>query len=438
MTIMPGYPYVRGSIPHYLPLQWTAYTHPEGQLYFHRNSELQITTEAYLYSPEILVKVLYWAKTIEAMLEEKNIPISNALELYLMIEDTGCAYYFVDHASQSQFWLEQVQSDELGIPDVDSPSHLNIYLQHLYWCHIEHFPMHLGGLSIKCVDELLSVFTHALTDQITSQTSTFFYTQAECTQFIKVIKLARQSTADGHNVCVIARLWSQVCDNRFQTHYGQEASRLSRDQAILYDSPQPSRISTVARYLTFNSSEVYLAKLNDLFVDRLLYFSQWQPFIRRSIQGWRRSFYTAIAIIMLHGFFFLFQCSPMLAVASASLSFASLFTSAILVHRYERLESDDACANDVHEHLIAIHSEKYDFQFVALSWALPSALQLWALGLVALNAVVALCQIFGVRWAAYCGLSVIILLVWLLRTTDQTSWNVSSWLRREKAEQAMV
>ncbi|KAF9031141.1 hypothetical protein BDP27DRAFT_1409897 [Rhodocollybia butyracea] len=383
MTIMPGYPYVRGSIPHYLPLQWTAYTHPEGQLYFHRNSELQITTEAYLYSPEILVK-------------KKNIPISNALELYLMIEDTGCAYYFVDHASQSQFWLEQVQSDELGIPDVDSPSHLNIYLQHLYWCHIEHFPMHLGGLSIKCVDELLSVFTHALTaiDPFYNGKIKLLRKHLHFSIHKRNVRNSSKSSNSPDRALPmatmsvllfpaltelrVARLWSQVCDNRFQTHYGQEASRLSRDQAILYDSPQPSRISTVARYLTFNSSEVYLAKLNDLFVDRLLYFSQWQPFIRRSIQGWRRSFYTAIAIIMLHGFFFLFQCSPMLAVASASLSFASLFTSAILVHRYERLESDDACANDVHEHLIAIHSEKYDFQFVALSWALPSALQLWA------------------------------------------------------------
>jgi hypothetical protein len=144
-----------------------------------------------------------------------------------------------------------------------------------------------------------------------------------------------------------------------------------------------------------------------------------------------------------------------LAIASASLSFASLFTSAILIHRYERLESDDACALDVvsqfcwppqtfltnplqHEHLLAIHSEKYDFQFVALSWALPSALQLWALGFMALNAIVALAQIFGARWAACSGLSVIILLVWFLRVTDQTSGNITSWLRREKVEHDMV
>ncbi|KAE9407931.1 hypothetical protein BT96DRAFT_954259 [Gymnopus androsaceus JB14] len=289
ITLTPGYPYVQGTIPSYLPQQWTAYTHPEGQLYFHRNAMLQITTDAYLYSPEILDKVLYWAKTIEALLEEKNIPLSNTIELFILIEDDDCAYYFIDHASRSQFWLEPLRSDEMGIPDVDSHSHLNIYLEHLYWCHLEHFPMHFGGLPVKVVDDLICVFSHALTDQITSQTSTFFYTRKECKQFIKVLKLARQNSADGHQVCVVARLWRQVCDHRFQTHYGQETSRLSRDQAILYDRPEPSRVSAVARYMTFNSSDVYLAKLNDF---------QWQPFIRRSLQGWKRSFWTAFAIIM--------------------------------------------------------------------------------------------------------------------------------------------
>jgi hypothetical protein len=280
-----------------LPPQWSPYTHPEGQLYFHRDSALKITTDAYLYSPEILNKVLLWAKEIEAIFEEKSIPFSDSIELYILIEEAGCAYYLIDHASKSQFWLESLQNDQLGIPDVDSPSHLNLYLEYLYWVHIEHFPMHFGGFPVEVVDSLLYVFTHGLTDQITSQTSTFYYTQTECEKFIKILKLARQNSADGHQICVIARLWRSVCDNRFQTHYGQETSRLGRNQAILYDSPVPSRISSVARCLTFNASDVYLARLNDLFVDHLVYFSQWQPFIRRCMQGWKRSFWTAFAIL---------------------------------------------------------------------------------------------------------------------------------------------
>ncbi|KAJ4490175.1 hypothetical protein J3R30DRAFT_3360969 [Lentinula aciculospora] len=297
--------------PHYLPSRWTAHTHPEGQLYFHRNSALQVTTDAYLYATEILDKVLLWVKIIEDLLEEKNIPLSDSVELYILLEDAGCAYYLVDHASRSQFWLEAIPSEDLGIPNVDSPSHLSLYLEYLYWTHIEHFPMHLGGLPVKVVDDLLCVLSFALTgvparfglpvtssdafrpsspDQMTSQNSTFFYTQQECAQFIKILKLARERSADGHQVCVIARLWRQVCDNRFVTHYGQETSRLSRDQAILYHPPQSSsRISAVTRFITFAASDTYQAKLDDLFVDRLVYFSQWRPFIRRCLRGWRRS-----------------------------------------------------------------------------------------------------------------------------------------------------
>ncbi|KIK68523.1 hypothetical protein GYMLUDRAFT_92048 [Collybiopsis luxurians FD-317 M1] len=457
ITIAPGYPYVQGPIPQYLPPQWAAYTHPEGQLYFYRNSALKITTDAYLYSSEILVKVLFWAKKLEAMLEEKQIPLSETMELYIMIEGNDCAYYFIDHVSKSSFWLESIQSEELGIPHVDSPSHLNLYLEHLYWIHLENFPMYFGGFPVKVVDDLLCVFNHGLTgilynlflmtaakphatqDQLTSQTSTFLYARSECEQYIKILKLARQNSTDGHQVCVIARLWRQVCLNRFQTHYGQEISRLSRDQAILYNPPQPSRISAVAQVLTFSASDVYLAKLNDLFVDRYVYFAQWQPFIRRCLRGWKRSFWTASAILLFHGILLLIQCSPILAIASASLSFSSLFISAILVHRYERLESDDACAHDVYEHLEAIHSSRFNFQFLAFSYALPSALQLWALVLLGLNSVVALDSLFGPRYAIACGLSIAAILLWFLRITSPSSWNlIPHVLRREKVERDMV
>ncbi|KAJ3935810.1 MAG: hypothetical protein NXY57DRAFT_957825 [Lentinula lateritia] len=458
VVLVPGF---QNPIPHYLPPQWSAHTHPEGQLYFHRNSALRVTTDAHIYTPEILDNVLFWVKLIEAILTEKNIPILPTIELFVLIEETGCAYYFIDHGSRSQFWLDSIQSEDLGIPDVVSPSHLSLYLEYLYWTHIEHFPMHLGGLPVKIVEDLLCVLSHGLTgvpseiwftdytfrrvfrfvlDQMTSQTSTFFYTQKECAQFIKILKLARENTADGHQVCVIARLWRQVCDNRFVTHYGQETSRLGRDQAILYDPPQSSsRISAVARFITFTMSDTYLTKLNDLFVDRLVYFSQWQPFIRRCLQGWRRSFWSAFAIIMLHGFLFFVPCEPLLAIASASFACTSLFTSVVLVHRYDRLETDDACAHDVHEHLTALYSTKYGFQFVALSYAIPSALQLWALVFLALNAMVVLSSMVGTCCAVGSGLFVAVVLIWFLQTTSESSLNfIPQALRREKLEHDMA
>ncbi|KAJ3758809.1 hypothetical protein EV360DRAFT_82715 [Lentinula raphanica] len=447
VVLAPGF---QNPIPHYLPSQWTAHIHPEGQLYFHRNSTLRVTTDAYLYNPEVLDLVILWVKTIEAKIEANNLPLSPSIELFLLIENTGCAYYFIDHASRSQFWLEAIPSEELNIPDVDSPSHLSLYLEYLYWTHVEHFPMHFGGLPVKVVEDLLCVFSHALTDQITSQTSTFFYTQDECAKFIKILKLARDNSLDGHQVCVVgenSRIHQSLVQHAkpsMQHAFGAKFanSRLNRDQAILYDSPRASSwVSAVARRTTFHASDAYLAKLNELFVDRLVYFNQWQSFIRRCRHGWRTSFWTAFAILSLHGFLFFVQSEPLLVIASASLAVTSLFTSLILLYRYDRLESDDACAYDVYEHLSALQSTKYDFQFVALSFALPNALQIWALIFLALNSLLVLSNFVGIFCAASCGLFVALVLFSLLRITSERSWDVlrlPQAFRRGKMEHDLV
>ncbi len=37
-----------------------------------------------------------------------------------------------------------------------------IYLENLYWAHVEHFPMHIGGLPKKSYDGLICIFNHGL------------------------------------------------------------------------------------------------------------------------------------------------------------------------------------------------------------------------------------------------------------------------------------
>ena len=110
--------------PTYLPPQWSAYTHPEGQLYFFRHAALRIVTEAYIYHPDIMAKVGDWSRVIEDLIAQKHIVLSDNVELFLQIEDNDCAYYFVDHATRIEFWLEELNTDDLNIPAVVSPSHL--------------------------------------------------------------------------------------------------------------------------------------------------------------------------------------------------------------------------------------------------------------------------------------------------------------------------
>lgn len=149
--------------PCYLPPHWWAYVHPEGQVYFAHESSLRIVTEAYLYSPEVQEKISYWIQRINDLLLGNKISLPETVELFLELDDTtdSCLYYFVDHATRTEFWLEETPMDLLGLPLVVSDSHLQLVLEELYWCHIEFFPSHrIRELHLSC-DELVTIFVHA-------------------------------------------------------------------------------------------------------------------------------------------------------------------------------------------------------------------------------------------------------------------------------------
>ncbi|KAG7095379.1 hypothetical protein E1B28_006136 [Marasmius oreades] len=419
--VTPGYWRWAETKPSYLPPCWSSFVHPEGQIYFARDSPLRIVTEAYLYNPETLAKVLYWSKHIESLVEEKGMPLSENIELFILIEDDGCSYYFVNHAIQTQFWLEQYDTTELGIPDVASESHLQIALTELYWIHVEYFPMHIGGLPVKVVDDLLSIWCHGLTDQITSQTSTYLglWSREECYQLLDLLKIARDNMADGNQICVVARLWRSIYHHRFQSHHGQEVARLSRDQAILHHPLPSPRLSTVLSILTLNTATRHHTQLTDTFIDQLVYKSQWQPFIRRTVEEWKRASFEAFCILLLHIFLLHFPSSSTLGVTSAVLLVASILSSALLRHRYNSLE--DASAGDIYTHLHAMRSEKYDFHFVALIYSLPTAFQLWGLLLFCTNVILILSVYVGMYWVVGATVFISALALSLNRTTITSS-----------------
>ncbi|KAJ6473316.1 hypothetical protein DFH09DRAFT_1057753 [Mycena vulgaris] len=409
--------------PAYLPLRWSAHIHPEGQLYFCLDGSLRVVTEAYLYRPQTLDKVTRWIKKIEDIVADKSFPISDQVELFIKIEGEDCAYYFVNHTTRAQSWMEDIDTDELGLPPVVSLSQLNILCEELYWTHVEHFPMHFGGLSLTTLDSLVCVFTHAICDQMTSRVSTFPYSKQECEAFVSLLKNSRDHVADGNITCTVARLWSMVCHNRYLTHYGQEYSRLSRDQAILYD-PETNHqwVSTVASRLSFKTSDRYLAQLDDVFVDHLVYTEQWKVMVTGCLRDWRGASYGAFFGLMLHIFLLVLTSCPMLVVASASLFGASLLGSTILIHRYERLQG--ICAVQAMDYLESIQSPTFKFQFVALIFALPRALQLWGMLVFFANCIFMLATYFGTGFAT--GIFVMAFLaVLLLQWTTSEGFNMS-------------
>lgn len=56
-----------------------------------------------------------------------NIDVTDDMELFLEVDDSGCAYYLIDHASRTHFWVHHVDTEDLGIIPVVSSSHLSEY-----------------------------------------------------------------------------------------------------------------------------------------------------------------------------------------------------------------------------------------------------------------------------------------------------------------------
>ena len=100
--------------------------HPEGSVYFVRNSLPKIVTCAYLHATATLNNLLKWIQVVDDILNVKQIQLCDTMELYLepVDEEDSCRYYLVDHAMRTMFWLEDISTESLGIPLTVSDSHL--------------------------------------------------------------------------------------------------------------------------------------------------------------------------------------------------------------------------------------------------------------------------------------------------------------------------
>ncbi|KAJ6621527.1 hypothetical protein B0H10DRAFT_2350268, partial [Mycena sp. CBHHK59/15] len=425
------------------PEPWSPYIHPEGQPYFHREgtrSSISVVTEESMHRPEIRTKISSWIACIESVLAEMKAQISN-LELFLQLEGDGCGYYLVDHTTRRLFWICDTGTEELGLPSVVSQTQLNIVLEEHYWIHLEYFPMHLAPAQFwnGYLDELVRLLVHGQLDQMTSGCSTFIYSAKQCAVFLDLLQTSQDHAASGQIICVAARLWFTIMRGRRLTFYGEEQCRLSRDQAVLHDpDTKHGWISDPLSRLTFNSSGKYLDHLNDVFTDHMVYLARWKSMLAGFLDDWKQEqqgpFVVFNNAFRLHVFFLLLNSRSDLAVASGSLFGGSFLLSTFLMHRYEPLQQ--MTADEAMDYLETIQSPTFKFQFVALVFALPHALNLWGLLVLLLNCVFMFARYFGS--GPLVGLSVASLITILIfQWTTSADFNsacsrISSYLTRSE------
>lgn len=368
--------------PQYYPPGWRSYIHPEGAPYFHRTSRLNVVTGEDL-SSVAASHIYYWSDEVVKCLKEIEIPLSDSFELYLEFneDEISCGYYIADHSKQCIFWLESVDTGNVGMDPGVSLDHIRYNFDGAYWLHVEFFPCHTGIPTDGVVDRLLSTLTHAQGDALTSDVSTFPYSAEESARFIKLLKPYRGKQIDGHVLCIVARLNSFIASYKHLNHFGQLHCRLSRDQSII--DAEPSRthwLSSALSRTLFGVPASFVDRFERLFLDGMVYTKDFREFFE-NCQEERRLFVNLSFGAMLMHF--------LLNVTGVGLKFLSPFglacgllstmSGVVLYSQHQGISR--GTAGEGYAYLSERRHDTYGFQYLALLFSLPKAMFYWSIAL---------------------------------------------------------
>ncbi|KAF5310822.1 hypothetical protein D9619_008020 [Psilocybe cf. subviscida] len=388
--------------PSYLPSYWSLSVHPEGKRYYFRNSGLRVITEEDLTDSDALQSVTRCITAVEAEVKNQNLTLAETVELYVQPDyssDDICWYYLVDHAAQMPFWLEEVDTDELGLQESGSESHMKLQLEWCYWTHTESFCNHIN-LPERSLNELIAVYSHGLADMLTAEHSTFPYDAKMNKEILPLLQSMRGQLSQGQNVCAVARFWVVICRHRFETHFGELSARLSRDSKILVEEHEKNKFfNPIVSVLTLGIAAQYYRELDNIFVDHLTYTPHWHNFMQATMGKWQREILISAGLLLLHYGCALLPVYLPLAIFSASLAMLGLTTGAALVHRHEHLQN--VTSDDAFDYVYQTRSNRFGLQGLAFAYSLPKTFIFWSLMALAAQWLYVLCQIISPIYLAF-------------------------------------
>ncbi|KAK7676771.1 hypothetical protein QCA50_020239 [Cerrena zonata] len=383
-----------------IPPDWTACHHPEGALYFFNESK-KTYTDAHLCDPEVAHEIELFQTQLWSHIHDNHIVIPEDSELVLdlvpgsNVKYAWC-YYFVDHRTRSLFWVHEFDMSDhtyelLGYPELPL---LHFELQRYYWyakasswIHWETFP-HGHELPSGVVEEIMGILLHALTDQLTSPTSTILYSCEDLERMLNVARNARNLPSSVFSTCVITRYLGLFIHAWFLNYHGQHGARLNRDDSVHGQRkyPRSSLIRTLAPLL-FNAPMVHLRALEKIWVDRCMCHHPWAVFIEKLKSEWEE--------FILYGTVLLNANVAFLAVPGVNAgdgtrtpaqvtSYISIVTSVgsiligLLLVRQYRVRPRDT----VEEAATFLNKKTHatrGIEILAILYSLPYALLLWAM-----------------------------------------------------------
>jgi len=86
---------------------------------------------------------------------------------------------------------------------------------------------------------------------------------------------------------------------RYETHYGEEQSRLSREISIIANKRQEIQwTKPLISVLSLRAADRYADRLEALFVDEFVYGHAWDAFMTSCMKGWQQSSFNSAALLL--------------------------------------------------------------------------------------------------------------------------------------------
>jgi len=335
--------------------------------------------------------------------------------------------------------VEDTDSLDLGLGDkinfgVFGEQHLKLTLHRQFWYHIECYPLPKSINEQQEHTILMKHLTFAMLDVSTSSTSTSTYTADECSAFIGAI----EKTPEKSRTWAIARIAGFMAQHRFYNYYGHPSARLNHlhafeveqakegevsDASTQQTPDQPTRrvdalwsqattfwFSIVAIWLRLCSVFLFDAPirhhtaLEDLFVDKIVYRRNYKRIMKTLLDDWSDAsllatvLWTAnmafLAIPMpttntSQQFTFLGSAACTCSLFSTVFSIGSITLGLINTRKHR----GEPSYNEIAEFLQGAHNGHFGFRPLAIVYALPIALLMWAVlafaGAIALYCLIA-------------------------------------------------
>ncbi|CAL1699558.1 unnamed protein product [Somion occarium] len=331
---------------------------------------------------------------LKAYADDQNIEIPDDAELVLELQENGegsnyWMYYYVHHPTRSLFWLHEhditwATSELLGKPDY---SHLQHEITRYYWIHWENFP-HGHILPPDVIEELMGILLHAVTDQLTSPTSTILYSVDDLERMLNIARNARNLPHSPYTTCTITRLLHLFIHAWFLNYHGQHGARLNRDQSVHGVSKHPrTYLIRILAPLLFNAPMVHLRALEKIWVDQCMCHQPWAVFIEKLKSEWEEFILYGTVLLNANVAFLAIPSvdegngirtpSQIASYISIVASIGSIIIGLLLVRQY-RVRPRDT----VEEAAVFLARRSHPTRGVetlAILYSLPYALLLWAM-----------------------------------------------------------